>query len=162
MSKWKAKRWVGHTACKHYCVNWDMTHYSVVERLKFSHKKLLHLRQSPLKMQALVVSRIMVPVHHVTWHHMPRCHNAESQPWEPQIYVANYVTLRKTYVACSNSIWPLAWKNTFTCLEVCNPNPLRSSLLVTEHTSPSRSTTVPSISGMPHCEWSTACPLCPV
>jgi len=43
------KRWVRHTACKHYCVNWDTTRYSVVERLKFSHKKSLHLRQSTLK-----------------------------------------------------------------------------------------------------------------
>ena len=46
------------------------------------------------------------------------------------------------YVACSKSIRPLAGKNTFTCLEVCNLNPLQSSLLVTEHTSPSGSATV--------------------
>ena len=84
----KVKRWVRHTACNHYCANWDMTGYSVVERLQFSHKKSLHPRQSTLKMDAPVVSRIMVPVYHVTWHHMPRRHDTESRPWEPQIYVA--------------------------------------------------------------------------
>jgi len=56
------------------------------------------------------------------------------------------------YEGCSKSIGPLAEKNTFTRLEVCNPNPLRSSLLVTEHTSPSGSAIVRSISGMPLCE----------
>ena len=59
------------------------------------------------------------------------------------------------YEGCSKSIGPLAEKNTFTRLEVCNPNLLRSSLLVTEHTSPSGSAIVRSISGMPLCEWST-------
>ena len=59
------------------------------------------------------------------------------------------------YEACSKSIRPLAGKNTFTRLEVCDPNPLRSSLLVTEHTSPSGSAIVRSISGMPFCIWST-------
>ena len=59
------------------------------------------------------------------------------------------------YEACSKSIRPLAGKNTFTRLEVCNPNPLRSSLLVTEHISPSGFAIVRSISGMPLCEWST-------
>jgi hypothetical protein len=29
-----------------------------------------------------------------------------------------------TYEACSKSVRPLAMKNTFTLLEVCNPNPL--------------------------------------
>jgi hypothetical protein len=46
------------------------------------------------------------------------------------------------YEGCSKSIRPLAGKNTFTRLEVSNPNPLPSSLLVTEHTSPSDSTIV--------------------
>ena len=46
------------------------------------------------------------------------------------------------YEGCSKSIRPLARKNTFTHLEVCNSNPLRSSLLVTEHTSPSGSAIV--------------------
>ena len=53
-------------------------------------------------------------------------------------------------------------KNTFTRLEVCNTNPIRSSLLVTEHTSPSGSAIVRSISGMPLCEWTTAWPSCSV
>jgi hypothetical protein len=54
------------------------------------------------------------------------------------------------YLAC------LAGKNTFTRLKVCNSNPLRNSLLVTEHTSPSGSAIVRSITtGMPLCEWST-------
>jgi hypothetical protein len=60
------------------------------------------------------------------------------------------------YVGRSKSIQPLAGKNTFTRLEVHNPNPLQSSLLVTEHTSPSSSTIVQSICWMPLCEWSTA------
>jgi len=30
---------------------------------------------------------------------MPQHHNAESPPWEPQIYLPNYVTLCKTYDA---------------------------------------------------------------
>jgi hypothetical protein len=66
------------------------------------------------------------------------------------------------YEGCSKSIRSLAGKNTFTRLEVCNPNSVRSSLLVTEHTSPSGSATVPSISEMPLCEWSTAWPSCSV
>jgi hypothetical protein len=53
------------------------------------------------------------------------------------------------YMTCSKSIWPLAWKITFIPLEVCNPNPLQSSLLVTEHTSPSSSAIVRGISVMP-------------
>ena len=66
----------------------------------------------------------------------------------------------RRYVACSKTIRPLAGKNTFTRTEVCYPN--RSSLLVTEHTSPSSSAIVRSISGMPLCEWSTAWPSCSV
>ena len=54
-----------------------------------------------------------------------------------------------------SDIWPEK-KNTYTLLEVCNPNPRRSSLLVTEHTSPSGSTIVRSISGMRLSEWSSA------
>ena len=72
-----------------------------------------------------------------------------------------YDVLFSTYEGCSKSIWPLAGKNTFTHLEVCNSNPLRSSLLVTEHTSPSGSA-IWSISGMPLCEWSTAWLSCSV
>ena len=67
-----------------------------------------------------------------------------------------------TYEACSKSVQPLAKKNTFTLLEVCNPNPLRSSLLVNENTSSSGSAIVRSISGMPLCEWSRAWPPCSV
>ena len=63
-------------------------------------------------------------------------------------------------MACSKSIRLLAGKNTFTRPEVCNTNPLRSPLRVTEHTSPSGSATVRSVSGMPLCEWSTAWPSC--
>ena len=66
------------------------------------------------------------------------------------------------YTGCSKSTRPLVGKNTFTSLEVCNPNALQSSLLVTEHTSPSGSAIVHSISGMPLCEWSTAWPSCSV
>ena len=72
---------------------------------------------------------------------------------EERCLAANTSTL--TTKACSKSIRPLAGKNTFTRLDVCNPNPLQSSLLVTEHTSPSGSAIVRSISGMPVCEWST-------
>jgi hypothetical protein len=64
----------------------------------------------------------------------------------------------RMYEGCSKSIRPLAGKNTFTCLEGCNPNPLQSSLIVTEHTSPSSSAIMRSISEMPLCEWSTAWP----
>jgi hypothetical protein len=53
----------------------------------------------------------------------------------------------------------IARKNTFTRLEVFNSNLLRSSLLVTEHTSPSGSAIVRNISGMPLYEGSTAWPL---
>jgi len=48
-------------------------------------------------MEALVVSIITVPIYYTTWHHVPKQHNAESPPWEPQIYLPNYVTLCKTY-----------------------------------------------------------------
>ena len=65
-------------------------------------------------------------------------------------------------MGCSKSIQTFAGKNTFTGLEVCNPNPLRSSLLVTEHTSLSGSAIVQSISGMPLWEWSTAWPSCSI
>ena len=41
------------------------------------------------------------------------------------------------YEGCSKSVSHLARKNTFTSLVVCKSNPLRSSLLVTEHTFPS-------------------------
>jgi len=70
--------------------------------------------------------------------------------------------IRITYDGCSKSIRTLAGKNTFTRLEVFNPNRLRSSLLVTEHTSPSGSAIVRNISGMPLCEWSTGWPSCSV
>jgi hypothetical protein len=66
------------------------------------------------------------------------------------------------YVACSKYIRPLAGKNTFTSLEICNPNLLLNSLLVTEHTSPGGSAIVQSISGMPLCEWCTGWPSCSV
>jgi hypothetical protein len=56
------------------------------------------------------------------------------------------------YEGCSKSIRPLAGKNTFTRLEVCNPNPLQSSLLVTEHNFPGGSAIIRSISGMHLCE----------
>jgi hypothetical protein len=42
----------------------------------------------------------------------------------------------------------VAGKNTFIRLEVCKPNSLRRSLLVTEHTSPSGYTIFISISGV--------------
>ena len=67
-----------------------------------------------------------------------------------------------TYEACSKSVRPLAKKNTFTLREACNPNPLRSSLFVTERASSSGSAIVRSISGMPLCEWSRAWPPCSV
>jgi hypothetical protein len=82
-----------------------------------------------------------------------------------QLFILVYSTQQLEvvlYQACSKSIRPLAGKNTFTYLEVCNSNPLRSSLLVTEHTSPSGSAIVRSISRTPLCEWSTAWPSCSV
>jgi len=72
-----------------------------------------------------------------------------------EIILLLYCMNNSVYEACSKSIRPLTGKSTFTGLEVCNPNPLRSSLLVTEHTSPSGSFIVRSISRMPLCEWST-------
>jgi hypothetical protein len=99
--KWNVKRWVRRAACKHYCVVWDMTCYSVVERYEFSQTNLLHPRQSTLKMEAPVVYRITVPIYYATWHHMPQHHNAESPPWEPQIYIPNYVTM--------HDIWGSLW-----------------------------------------------------
>ena len=43
-----------------------------------------------MKMETLVVSRIMVPIYYATWHHMSH-YNAESLPWEPQIYLPNFM-----------------------------------------------------------------------
>jgi hypothetical protein len=59
----------------------------------------------------------------------------------------------QTYVVCSKSIEPLVGRNTFIDLEVQNPNPLQSSLLGNEHTSPSASTFVGNTSGMRLLEW---------
>jgi hypothetical protein len=42
-------------------------------------------------MEALVVSIITVPIYYATWRHMPHHHNAESQHWEPQIYLPNFM-----------------------------------------------------------------------
>jgi hypothetical protein len=52
------------------------------------------------------------------------------------------------YEGCSKRVNPLAGKNIFTSLEVYKSNLHRSSLHVTEHTSPIGSAIVRSISGV--------------
>ena len=102
MITWKVKQWVRHTASKHYWVNWDMMYWSVVERYEDYQRNLLHLRQCTLKMEVPVVYRIRVHVHYATWHHMPHHHNAESPPWEPQIYL-------KKLCYFMQDIWDSLW-----------------------------------------------------